>query len=309
LNAPRTIVWLGPLIAVGLLIGLVPPSGAAQDCSRAGIAQTRREFKQAYDKKDFDAADALMTALWNGCFSDVASPRREIDPVLRARLNNDSAILAHRRRDDEGCLQALMGYMPPTKHANPELAKLPPDLQRAINFNYRLCRPYCDTYPGPSPSCESIRATAELEKMVEGGFAERSCPFDTGGSPTVALPDGNCLTVFAAAPWHYAEDDEGDLEHQDPDTVCPRVSLVRMDNGNLALTPLAVPKQSMLRSIDVCCRAIDLAINAGGQIELTPSENPPENCLSGHRWSAQQDIFVLRGEELSLIHGLDYGNR
>ena len=60
----------------------------------------------------------------------------------------------------------------------------------------------------------------------------------------------------------------------------------------------------MLRSIDVCCTAIDLAINAGGQIELTPSENPPENCLSGHRWDVQQDILVLRSGKLSLIHRL-----
>jgi hypothetical protein len=304
LSASRIIVRLGPLIAVAMLIGGVLPAAAAQDCSRAGIAQTRREFKQAYDKKDFAGADALMTALWNGCFSDVASPRRDIGPVLRARLNNDSAILAHRRGDDEGCLQALMAYMPPTKRASPELAKLPADLQRAIWFNYRLCRPYCDTYPGPSPSCEGIRATAELEKMVEGGFAERPCQFETGGSPTVALPNGNCLTVFAAAPWHYAEDDDGDLEHQDPDKVCPRVTLARMGNGKLALMPLAVPKQSMLRSIDVCCAAIDLAINAGGQIELVPSENPPENCLSGHRWDVQQDIFVLQGGKLSLTHRL-----
>jgi hypothetical protein len=231
-------VWLGPLIAIGLLIGEVLPAAAAQDCSPAGIAQTRREFKQAYDKKDFDGADALMTALWNECVIDPTTSRsKDIDPVLRARLNNDSALLAHRRGDDDSCLQALMDYIPPTKRSSPELAKLPPDLQRAIRFNYGLCRPYCDRYGGPSASCESIRATTQLEKMVGSGFAERPCPFDTGGSPTVALPGGLCLTVFAAAPWHYEKDDDGDLEHQDPDKVCPRVALARMENGRLAVRP------------------------------------------------------------------------
>jgi hypothetical protein len=305
LNASRAVMWLGPLIATGLLIGDAPPTAAAQDCSPAGIAQTRSEFKQAYDKKDFAGADAIMTSLWNNCMAD-----KDVDPVLMARLNNDTAILAHRRGDDDdACLQALLDYIPPTKHPSPEMAKLPADLQRAIQFNYRLCRPYCDRYGGPSASCENIRASAELEKMVEGGFAEKPCPFDTGGSPTVALPNGACLTVFAAAPWHYAEGDDGDLEHQDPDTVCPRVALAQMAAGKLALTPLAVPKESMLRSIDVCCTAIDLAINTSGQIQLTPSENPPENCLSGHRWNVQQDIFVLRGGELSLIHRLKYGDQ
>jgi hypothetical protein len=301
LNASRIVVWLGPLIAIGLLIGETLPA-AARDCSPAGIAQTRREFKEAYDKKDLVGADSIMTSLWNECVTG-----KDIDPVLVARLNNDSAILAHRRGDDDACLQALLTYVPPVHDAGPELARLPPDLQRAIRFNYGLCRPYCDRYRGPSASCESIRATAELEKIVKGGFAEKPCPFDTGGSPTVALPNGACLTVFAAAPWHYAADDDGGIEHQDPDKVCPRVSLARMENGGLALTPLAVPKQSMLRSIDACCAAIDLAVNVRGQIELTPSENPPENCLSGHRWNVLQDIFVVQDGKLSLVHRLDYG--
>jgi hypothetical protein len=237
-----------------------------------------------------------MTSLWNACVVD-----KDIDdPVLRAWLSTDTAILAHRRGDDDECLQALLEYIPPSV----ELAKLPANLQQAIRFNYGLCRPYCDRYGGPSAACESIRASKELEKVVDGHFAEKPCPFETGGSPTMALPDGSCLTVFAAAPWHYAEGDEGDLDHQDPETVCPRVAVGRMADGKLNLTPLAVPKQSMWRSLDVCCGAINLAINARGQIELTPSENPPENCLSGHRWNAEQDIFVLQGDTLRLIHRL-----
>jgi hypothetical protein len=303
LYAPRLIVWLGALIAVGLLIGQIAPAAAARDCSPAGIARTRAEFKQAYDKKDFNGADAIMTSLWNECVID-----QDIDPVLVARLDNDTAILAHRRGDDDACLQALLTYIPPTKRSSPEFARLPPDLQRAIRFNYGLCRPYCDHYGGPSASCESLMASAELEKIVEGGFAEKPCPFDTGGSPTVALPNGTCLTVFAAAPWHYEKDNDQDPTHQDPDKVCPRVSLVRMDNGKLALTPLAVPMKSMLRSLDACCSAINLAINASGQIELTPSEYPPENCLSGHRWNVLQDIFVVQDGRLSLTHRLAYGD-
>ncbi len=67
--------------------------------------------------------------------------------------------------------------------------------------------------------------------------------------------------MFAAAPWHYAPDDDRDIEHQDPEKVCPRVALAQSRNGALTVTPVAVPKQSMLRSIDFCCVAIDLAIN------------------------------------------------
>jgi len=289
--------WLRPLIVVGVLIAGVLPAAAAQDCSPAGVAKTRGEFKQAYDKKDFDGADAIMTPLWNDCVVD-----KDIDPVLRAWLSTDTAILAHRRGDDDACLQALLEYIPPSA----ELDTLPANLQQAIRFNYGLCRPYCDRYGGPSASCESLRASAEREKLVDGHFAEKPCPFETGGSPTVALPDGRCLTVFAAAPWHYAQGDEGNLDHQDSETVCPRLDLARMAGGKLALTPLAVPKQSMLRSLDVCCNAINLAINTRGQIELTPSENPPENCLIGHRWNAEQDIFVLLGDRFRLIHRLDF---
>ncbi len=175
LTASRIIMSLGALIAVGVLIGGASPA-AARDCSPAGIAEARREFKEAYDKKDYDAADAWMTSLWNDCVANLdGSRRKDIDPVLRARLSNDAALLAHRRGDDDTCLQDLMAYVPPTKRPTPELAKkLPPDLQRAIlRFNYGPCRPYCDTHGGPIASCESIRATAQLEKMVEGGLAER----------------------------------------------------------------------------------------------------------------------------------------
>lgn len=291
------VLWLRPLIALGLLIAAVLPAAAAQDCSPAGIAKARGEFKQAYDKKDFDGADAIMTPLWNDCVVD-----KDIDPALRAWLSTDTALLAHRRGNDDECLQALLDYIPPSA----KLDKLPANLQQAIRFNYGLCKPYCDHYGGPSASCESLRASAELEKLVDGHFAEKPCPFDTGGSPTVALPDGRCLTVFAPRPWHYAEGDEGNIDHQDPEKVCPRLDLARMAGGKLNLTPLTVPKQSLLRSLDVCCNAINLAINSSGQIELTPSENPPENCISGHRWDAQQDILVVRGDRLSMVHRLDF---
>lgn len=288
--------WLRPLIAIMVLIAAVLPASAAQDCSPAGIAKARGAFKQAYDRKDYDGADAIMTPLWNDCVVD-----KDIDPALRAWLSTDTAILAHRRGDDEGCLQALLDYIPP----GPQLAKLPANLQQAIRFNYGLCKPYCDHYGGPSASCESLRASAELEKLVDGHFAEKPCPFETGGSPTVALADGRCLTVFAAAPWHYAKGDEGELDHQDPDKVCPRLDLARMADGKMKLTPVEVPKQSLLRSLDVCCNAINLAIDPSGQIEITPSENPPANCLSGHRWSAEQDIFVLQDDRLRLTHRLN----
>jgi hypothetical protein len=39
--------WHRPLIALGVLIAAAMPAAAAQDCSPAGIAKTRGEFKQA----------------------------------------------------------------------------------------------------------------------------------------------------------------------------------------------------------------------------------------------------------------------
>jgi len=59
----------------------------------AGIAlrrhcRSRNEFKQAYDRKDFDGAYGLMTALWNDCVADLTKSREKtIDPVLRAWLS------------------------------------------------------------------------------------------------------------------------------------------------------------------------------------------------------------------------------
>jgi len=43
-------------------------------------------------------------------------------------------MLAHRRGGDDACLQDLMAYVPPTNRVGPELATLPPDLERAIRF-------------------------------------------------------------------------------------------------------------------------------------------------------------------------------
>ena len=45
-----------------------------------------------------------------------------------------------------------------------------------------------------------------------------------------------------------------------------------------------------------------------GRIEVTPAENPPEDCLSGHRSRAMQDLMELRGDTLILRHRLDAGD-
>jgi hypothetical protein len=178
--------------------------------------------------------------------------------------------------------------------------RLPAKLQSAIRFNFKLCEPYCSSRYNDAP-CEGMNIQRQLDDMLAGDFAEKRCPFDTGGSPTVALPDGACLAVFPP-PLGRAEDEEDEKE---PENVCPQIALARWQDGRPVTEKLAVPPRSMLRRPVVCCVPIDLAIDAQGRIEVTPSDNPPEDCHSGHRAAVQQDILRLQQERLVLEHGLD----
>ena len=276
------------------------PAAAEPDCSPGGIARTRQEFQRAYTAKDYGRASALIDTFWNNC---VVPLDKEIDPVLAAAISNDAALANHHTGDDSGCLQWLIDYLPMPRHGNPKLDRLPERLRAAIRHNLQLCASYCATAPAMDASCASINAAAELDAMIIGNFVEKPCPFETGGSPTLAVP-GGCLALFAPAPLSR-EEATRDVAERDPELVCPRVALVRQGGGAVVVEPVAVAAHSILRRLGVCCSAINLASDSEGRIEATPAENPPSDCISGHRSSAKQDILELRGRALRLRHRLD----
>lgn len=297
-HRPARSVYLLTLVLVSSLV--YATGAAAADCSPAAIAEVRQKFQQAYAVQDFGRAEDILNSLLNDCIENKA-----IDPVLAADIANDYALAAHRNGDNDLCLGALVPYSPWRRDPSRAMAKLPTRLQRAIAFNFKLCEPYCsDSDNWTSAQCESIRIQRGLDKMLPGDFAEKPCPFDTGGSPSLALPDGSCLAVFAPPLGRAATDEEEAV----PANVCPRVAHVRSRNGKVAADTLDVPSGSMLRRPVLCCVPIDLAIDHGGRIEVTPSDNPPEDCHSGHRASPQQDILRLQDGRLMLEHRLDAGD-
>jgi hypothetical protein len=287
------------LILVGYLVATTG-AAAAVDCSLPAIAQARQQFRQTYAAQDFGGAEDILSALRNDCITG-----KNVDSVLAAEIASDYALTAHRNGDDDVCINALAGYSPWQRPPTAAMAKLPERLRRAIMFNYKLCEPWCtgvDHYT--DASCASLRVQQGLDKMLPGDFAEKPCTFDTGGSPTLALADGSCLAVYAPPNGRAkSEDDE-----KDPASVCPRVARVLQKNGAVVADTLDVPAQSMLRRPVLCCVPIDLAMDHGGRIEVTPSDNPPEDCHSGHRAAPQQDILRLRNTRLVLEHRLDVGN-
>jgi hypothetical protein len=285
--------------ALTVLICFIAATGraAAADCSAGGIGEARQQFRQAYAAQDFGGAEDILNSLRNDCITE-----KNVDPVLAAEIASDYAIAAHRSGDDDVCIDALARYSPWQGPPTAAMAKLPERLRRGIMFNYRLCESWCagvDHYT--DAACVSLRVQQGLDKMLPGDFAEKPCPFESGGSPTLALPDGACLAVFAPPNGRaQSEDDE-----KDPASVCPQVARVQERNGSVVADTLDVPAKSMLRRPVLCCVPIDLAIDHGGRIEVTPSDNPPEDCHSGHRAAPQQDILRLRNARLVLEHRLD----
>jgi hypothetical protein len=300
LLSARRLRWWG-LIPFGWLVAVSLPAAAQSDCSPTAIAKTRQEFQRAYTARDYAGAATLIDTFWNNC---VVPLDKEIDPVLAAAISNDAALANHHAGNDGECLQWLLAYLPMPRHGNPKLDRLPAGLRAAIKHNLDLCTPYCATASAMDASCASISAAAELDAMVVGDFVEKPCPFETGGSPTLAVPGGRCLALFAPKPPPRGET-ERDVTEQDPELVCPRVALVRQSKGGLVVDPVSVPAHSILRRLGVCCSAINLASDGAGRIEVTAAGNPPVDCISGRRSSAKQDILELRGQALTLRHRLD----
>jgi hypothetical protein len=184
------------------------------------------------------------------------------------------------------------------------MAALPAALQRAILATFDECRRLCDER-WVEAACLEVRVAEQLNDLVVGDFRAAPCPFDAGGAPALAVPqpDGTvaCLTFLGAAEDYWKS---ADPENADPARVCPRAVLARERDGAVTTEDVALPKYSFLQNVRFCCAAVDLAIDAGGRIEAVPTENPPEDCLFGHRGDVLQEIFRLRHTALLMTHRL-----
>jgi hypothetical protein len=290
------------LLLPALVITIASPVAADQDCTAAGIAAARRAFQAAYDAKSYDEAEAIIDPLWRECIDGKAVGRE-----LAASVTNDFALVAHRTGDDEACLGLLADYAPARSRGNDAMAALSPRLQQAIRFNFKQCGTYCLDNPLDA-MCEDIRVDEQTNRLVVGDFREAPCPFDAGGSPSLALPSTAgtvaCLALLPplADPFSFE-----DAEQADPAQVCPRAVLARKAGDAISTAAVALPRASFLQNVGQCCGELKLAIDGTGRIEVMPTDNPPEDCLSGHRTDVLQDLFLLRGTELALTHRLSEG--
>jgi hypothetical protein len=287
------------LCLLALALAAAPPAAADQDCTAAGIAASRRAFQAAYDAKSYDEAESIIDPLWRECIAGKGVARE-----LAASVTNDFALVAHRTGDDEMCLGLLADYAPARTRNNDAMAGLSPRLQQAIRFNFKQCRAYCLDNP-LAATCEAIRVEGQRDHLVVGDFREAPCPFDAGGSPSLALP-GAAETAACLAFLPPLADPFGfeDPEKADPAQVCPRAILARKAGNAVVTDAVALPRSSFLQNVRLCCGGLKLAIDGSGRIEVTPSDNPPEDCLTGHRTDVLQDFFAVHGTELVLTHRL-----
>ena len=290
------------LLLLALAAAIAPPAAADQDCTAAGIAATRKAFQAAYDAKSYDEAESIIDPLWRECIDG-----KEVGRELAASVTNDFALVAHRTGDDEACLGLLADYAPARTRNNDAMATLPPRLQQAIRFNFKQCRAYCLDNPLDA-MCEGIRVDEQLDQLVIGDFREAPCPFDAGGSPSLALPSPAgtvaCLALLPPLADPFSFDD---AEQADPAQVCPRAVIASKAGNAISTAAVALPSSSLLQNVHLCCGELTLAIDASGRIEVAPPDNPPEDCLTGHRTDVLQDLFVLHGTDLALTHRLSQG--
>jgi hypothetical protein len=280
-------------------MAIVSPAAADQDCTAAGIAAARKAFHAAYDAKSYDEAESIIDPLWRECIDG-----KEVGRELAASVTNDFALVAHRTGDNEACLGLLADYAPARTRSNEAMAALSPRLQQAIRFNFEQCRAYCVDNPLDA-MCEDIRVEEQSNRLVVGDFREAPCPFDAGGSPSLALPSpGGTVACLALLPPLADAFSFEDPEKADPAQVCPRAVIASKAGSAVATAAVGLPRSSFLQNVGLCCGELKLMIDGRGRIEVTPSDNPPEDCLSGHRADVLQDIFAFHGTELVLTHRL-----
>lgn len=272
---------------------------AAPDCTPAAVTAKRAAFQTAYDARDYEVARGHISALWEGCFADHGPS------VTRAEVESDYAVTLHHLGDDAGCLEMLEGYSPELiRRPAAEMKALPPGLQKALRTNFGLCKVFCDEAENyTDAACAWLRADMQFDDFVAGDFRPRPCPF-AAPEGAVALPGKGPARCLALTPAPIAFSLSIADEH-DASEICPGVALLTKGAKARAL---AVPDKSLLRSKRFCCAEPKLAVDGLGRIEVTPAENPPEDCLFGHREFVLQDVMVVRQGRLVLtnrLHRLD----
>jgi hypothetical protein len=264
------------LLFAALLLLAAFPAFAAADCSHYAAARD-------------------LLAPFADCFGN--DPQ---GPLAAATLS-DLAIAAFHAGDGEGCAEALAPYGPDDKGSPQRLEALPAGLRQVVLFNLRLCTSGC---PMVAPTCQSIAAALALQKPGKGNFTARACPFPVGDDAVGLLQDRNaCLTVLpsrAGIPW-------GERAAADPKAVCPRLALARKAAGAVRTTEIALPQDSWLGDLEICCVKPVIGVAPDGSFAIEPEDNPPEGCLTGHRTFVVEEIYTLDRDRLRLKHKLREG--
>ncbi|MFI4933111.1 MAG: hypothetical protein ACHP7N_00675 [Caulobacterales bacterium] len=293
-------IALAVLLLAGAGIGVwrataapkVQPRGA--ECADARIAEARGTFKTAYDAGRFDDAVAALDGVWNLCVSE---PHGLSEETIGA-LADDRAIAEHRSGDDRECLDSLMSYWPANRVPPASFRRLSPALQKAMKFNWGLCRSACEGSASDVDAlCISMEMNDDME-MRERGFRHVACPF-RAGSAAVALGDGTCLAIL---PPRKPFDVETSLGEHGRD-VCPTPARLAQSGGRTVVTRLQAPARSFLNSPQFCCHKVTLGIDGSGRVAAEPDAT--DGCTSGHYAGVMQDIFRLENGALVMVKQLD----
>jgi hypothetical protein len=270
-------------------------SQSAGGCTDPAIARRRTAFQSAYDAKDYARALTLIDEVWNACLAERGPS------TLKAEVQSDYALTLHHSGDDGGCLEMLQDYSPElTVRPSPAMQALPKPVQAALRTNFGLCRAFCDEAENYTDArCAWLRADAQFDLFVGGDFKPRPCPF-AAPEGAIGLPGkgpARCLALTPApTPFDFSAADEHDASE-----ICPGLALLTRGGGAKALK---VPDKSLLRSKRFCCAEPKLAVDGRGRIEIQPADNPPEDCLFGHRELVMQDVLTLTKGRLVLVHRL-----
>lgn len=202
------------------------------------------------------------------------------------------ALALHEEGEDLACLDALSDWDAGRRRGG-RIEAVEPKLRAAMRALNGACAKACLDEPG-HPACLWAAAERQIDRMLPG-FAAAPCPLPVEG-PSVDLGSGRCLAL-TPSPETF---DVPTAVEVDPARICPGLSLVGPE-GTQKIEP---PHRSILRTPQFCC--VDLRLNRApnGDIEAVPAENPPEDCLSGHRYTVLQDVLRLRNGRLRLVRRL-----
>ena len=265
-------------------------------CADAEIATARAAFKTDYDAGRFADAVSRLDDIWTTCVTE----RHWLAAELGGQISSDLALAHHRSGDDHACLEVLMDYWPANRAPPTAFRRLSPGLQRAMRFNWGLCRAACaDGGSAYDAICQSMQVNDDMERRVRG-FSRVACPLRPGAS-AVALPDGSCLAVL---PPRLPFDVETALGARRA-AVCPSIARITQAGGRTIATPLTAPPRSFLNSPEFCCQRAALTRNAAGQVAAEPGDELSAGCTSGHPAGVMQDIFELRNGRLVMVRQLN----